>query len=82
MKLSKKKEKIQHLKSKNNEFSLQTTNLLTIIEKNDKNFSHKKQNQLEDQKIFKKSENIPNNDKNRKYSDLEKYALKILNDFD
>lgn len=80
--MSKKKEKIQHLKSKNNEFSLQTTNLLTIIEKNEKNFSNKKQNQVEDQKNFKKSENIPNNDKNRKYSELEKYALKILNDFD
>lgn len=102
LKVTKKKEKNQELKQKNEEFSKQITNLLSLIEKNSsnqsqlykkegRNFEKLKPNYLPEKELsLKKDETntaigknlFQTKEKFDKYSELEKYALEIINDFD
>ena len=91
-KLNLKKEKIQSLKEKNSQYSNQVSKLLGLIEKKeskDKYFNNEKENENLSNFTSKPSmkpiltEKFPTkNEKTNKYSELEKCALKILNDFD
>lgn len=93
-KLNLKKEKIQNLKEKNSQYSNQVSKLLGLIEKKEskeKFFTNEKEKENENKSNFNSKTLMKptltetfssKNEKTNKYSELEKCALKILNDFD